>query len=57
MARCYQCPFYKWNTAEVIYCEGGKISMGDKESQSSFVKKFCADAEGFRQCSIAQTLS
>lgn len=59
-----ECPFYKWDESEkrgkntlcCIYCEGGKLKMPDFIQKHAYLKTYCANMSGWKQCSVARAL-
>lgn len=54
------CPFYikerRSQEKFVLNCEGGRLTFPDKESRRVLVYRCCAHPEGWKQCSVAQSL-
>lgn len=54
--RKWACPFLRWDEKLKVHCEGGGVSLPDRETFSGYVERFCACPDGWRACSIAAAL-
>lgn len=53
-----QCPYWRWRNKKkrTSTCEGGCLSFESAEEQLEFFRAYCADADGWRKCSLARML-
>lgn len=51
------CPYYKKETKDKMYCEGGTIKPPDLKAKSELVYKHCASMENYKNCTIYQMLT
>jgi len=58
MAIAYQCPFLKSYDQQTkkINCECVQLYFADKDKRLRFVKAYCANDEGYKDCCIAKGL-
>jgi len=53
----WACPYYRWNDATVVSCEGCRLTVANKSIQKWYFKKYCTNRTGWHLCSIAQVHS
>lgn len=55
--KTFRCPFFRYDDATIVGCEGGRIKLPDKPSAKQFMDNYCAHAaNGWKNCSIAACL-
>ena len=52
----WACPFFKWDAAKDVNCEGGKISFPTSEAANAYMNAYCANNPGWETCSVAKAL-
>ena len=54
--KTWACPFFKWDEKLRIHCEGGRLALPDQAALRDYAGRYCASADGWRQCSFAGVL-
>lgn len=54
--KTFACPFFKWDERLCVHCEGGRPTFPDRAAATEYIDRYCADVNGWRDCSIAKTL-
>lgn len=57
MPKVMDCPFFKWEEGMKLHCEAGVLDFGDKSSRQAYTDKYCANLQGYCQCSLADCLN
>lgn len=57
MPMAFQCPFWRRAQGGVSVCEGCTVTFVAKEEKAEFFWRYCGDAEGWRDCTIAKMLT
>ena len=52
----WACPFFKWDGAKDINCEGGRITFPSPDAANEYMNTFCAHNPGWENCTVAKTL-
>ena len=56
----YECPFFSWEryNGDVmkVGCEGAMITFRGKPERNAYIKRFCADVQGYKDCPVAKML-
>ncbi len=50
------CPFFTWEEKNCVHCEGAKLRFGTAEGRLDYARRFCANASGWKDCTLAQNL-
>lgn len=53
--RTWICPFFKWDEKQRVHCEGGTITMPDKQAYKAYIDQYCSSC-GWGGCSMSATL-
>ena len=56
MGKTYCCPFYRWEEALSVHCEGGCVRFPDKETRNDYLDQYCSANPCWEHCSIAAAL-
>ncbi len=54
--RTWTCPFFKWDEKYKVHCEGARLVFPDKETEWEYTGSYCAGKNGWKNCSVAESL-
>ncbi len=54
-SKFWMCPFFKWDGAAEVSCEGGRIRFPDSKSANAYMNAHCAN-DDWQKCSVAAAL-
>lgn len=54
--KAWACPFFKWDDAMKLGCDGGVMRFPDRQAAVEFMDNYCANVPGFMGCSIEKAL-
>ena len=50
------CPFFTWDEKKAVHCEAGVIRFPTRSAIQGYSKRYCANVEQWRGCSLAAAL-
>ena len=50
------CPFYRKDTVDKLYCEGGTIKLPDREAKREILFDVCAGEKSHKNCTLYKML-
>ena len=53
----WTCPYYRCDMNGTLRCEGGRLTLPDRESQREYILQYCASESGWRRCTVSRAVT